>query len=555
MFKGHPAGLFALGLSNMGERFGYYTVMSIFALFMGAKFGWSDEKIIVVFGCFIGGVYGLGVFGGLVADKLGYGRTILVGIITMAVGYALMALAGLPAWFLFIPLGVIAIGTGLFKGNVVVILGKLYEQEQYKKLQDAAFNIYYMGINIGAFFAPFAATGARNYFLERAGFTYDANLPGMANRFLEGKLDNVPEFLKLAQAQSDSHVRSVGDLAAFSHDYLGALTNGYHAGWGIAAVSVVVSMFVFLASRRYYKHADYRGVKKVEGVAAVEIPREQARQRVVALFLVFSVVVFFWVVFQQAGSTLTFFAKNYTQSQVGRFTNALFDLPAFLALIGAIIGFVLLVGRGGSGTKRGVGALLLVAGGAIAAWRLLGFDAQNQITAELFQSFNPIFVVFLTPVVVWFFARLEKRGKEPTAPKKIAYGMFVGAAAYLVMVIASYGLASPAALKATGGVSPALVTPYWLISMYFTLTIAELLLSPMGLSLVAKVAPPKMKGLMQGFWFAFTGLGNFLAGQVGSFYARLELWQTFLILLVACFLAAILMLAAARAVERAAKLV
>ena len=549
MFKGHPIGLFVLGLSNMGERFGYYTVVSIFTLFMGAKFGWTDEQVGNIWGFFVGAVYGLVAFGGLVADKIGYGRTVLVGICTMMLGYALMAVPASEEWFVYIALGVIALGTGLFKGNLVVLLGKLYEPEQYKKLQDTAFNIYYMGINVGAFFAPYAAAGARKLFLSRAGFTYDPNLPGMANRFLEGKLENTAEYLRLAHAQAPG----VTDLERFSHDYLAALSNGYHAGWGIAAVSVVVSLGIYLATRRFFKHADYRGEKKVDGAAATEIPAAQFRQRVVALFLVYFVVVFFWVVFQQSGYILTLFAKNYTQTIQGRFTAVFFDLRGVLAVIAAIIGLVLLVGRG-TAKQRLLGAALVVAGGGVAALIVSGFADATRIDIETFQSFNPLFVVFLTPVVIWFFSALNRKEREPSTPKKIAFGMFVGAAAYVIMVAASRGLESPAALEKAGGVSPVLVTPYWLIGTYFTLTVAELFLSPMGMSLVAKVAPPKIKGLMQGFWFAFTGLGNWLSGKVGGLYARLELWQTFLVLLVACFLAAVLMLAAAKVVERAAKI-
>lgn len=548
MFKGHPAGLFALGLSNMGERFGYYTVVSIFTLFMGAKFGWTDAQIGNVWGIFVGTVYGLVAFGGFVADKIGYGRTVVMGIVTMMAGYALMAVPASGEWFVYVALGVIALGTGLFKGNLVVILGKLYEPEQYKKLQDPAFNIYYMGINVGAFFAPYAAAGVRKLFLAQAGFTYDPNLPGMANRFLEGKLESTAEFLKLAQAQAPG----VTDLTRFSHDYLAALTNGYHAGWGIAAASVLLSLGIYLATRRMFKHADYRGEKKVEGGAAVEIPKAEYWRRVRALFLVYSVVVFFWVVFQQSGYTLTLFAKNYTQIRQGPLTTLFFDLPGVLSVIGGIIGAILLVGRGGI-RKRLIGTALLV-GGAAGVWLCLGsYGSSNQIDIEKFQSFNPLFVVFLTPLVVGFFALLNRSGLEPSTPKKIAYGMFIGAVAYVIMVAGAQGLQSPASLEATGGVSPVLVTPYWLVGTFFTLTIAELFLSPMGMSLVAKVAPPKIKGLMQGFWFAFTGLGNYLSGKVGEFYVRLELWQTFLILVIACGLAAILMLLAAKAVERAAK--
>jgi len=174
--------------------------------------------------------------------------------------------------------------------------------------------------------------------------------------------------------------------------------------------------------------------------------------------------------------------------------------------------------------------VLLVAGVGIAFLRYRGFSAANTISPEHFQAFNPIFVVFLTPLVLVYFAFLRKRDKEPSSPRKIGIGMGVAALAYVFMVLASQGLQSPKELETAGGVSSILCSPYWLITTYFSLTIAELFLSPMGLAFVAKVAPPKIRGMMQGGWLAATAIGNALCGVMGIPYERLPLWMTFAIM-------------------------
>ncbi|MCK5220931.1 MAG: MFS transporter, partial [Candidatus Aminicenantes bacterium] len=164
--------------------------------------------------------------------------------------------------------------------------------------------------------------------------------------------------------------------------------------------------------------------------------------------------------------------------------------------------------------------------------------------------FNPIFVVFLTPVIVAFFAWLNKRGKEPSSPKKIGIGMLLLAAGWIIMILASLGLISPKALAGIGGTSPFLVAPYWLIGMYFTLTVSELFISPMGLAFVAKVSPPKFRGMMQGGWLAATAIGNMLSGQVAKPYAALELWQTYTLLVVTSLMSATFMFLIIKKLER-----
>jgi POT family proton-dependent oligopeptide transporter len=551
MFKNHPKGLLVLFFSNMGERFGYYTMMAIFVLFLGAKLGWTKSDLGLIWSAFLGTVYFLPLFGGMLADKIGYGRTVTLGIVTMILGYALMAIPGMPEWFLFGALFVIAAGTGLFKGNLVVILGNLYQKEPYKKFQDAAFNIFYMGINIGAFFAPYAAIGIRDFLLARDGFSYDENLPGMSHEFLNGTLaeDKIAEFGRIAHEQVG---QPVANLADFAHRYLDSLSASYNAGFAIAAASIVGSLVIFLAFRKHYREADYLHAKRVKQEGDVELTPKQTRDRIVALVLVFFVVIFFWMAFHQNGLTLTWFAKDYTISTVGPATKVFFDLPAFLAVIGAIGGVAVLAMPRFRGSAKATGAALLLGGGAIAAWRYSSFAAESKITAELFQSFNPIFVVFLTPVVLGVFAWLNARGREPTAPKKIAIGMLITALAYVLMIVPSFGLQSPAELQSAGGVSPDRLVPHWLIGTYFTLTIAELFLSPMGLSFVAKVSPPKYRGLMQGGWLAATAIGNILSGFVAIPYARLELWQTFAILCFLCLLSFAFMVVILKKLERGA---
>jgi POT family proton-dependent oligopeptide transporter len=553
MFKGHPKGLYVLFFSNMGERFGYYTMMAIFTLYLEAKLGWSVDNLGIVWGGFLFCVYGLPLIGGIWADKAGYGKVVKYGIYTMFAGYALLALPGMGTWVLFASLIIIALGTGLFKGNLAVILGNLYESKGLKPLHDAAFNIFYMGINVGAFIAPHAATGIRNWLMTKQGYTYDSSIPGMAHQFLNGTLESTQEYMVLAQEQ-------VGDaavnLSSFSQEYVDVLSQSYNAGFGLAAISMIMSLIIFIAFKKYYKHADYLQSKKIATGEAQEMPKKESRDRVVALLLIFLVVVFFWMAFHQNGYTFTMFAKNYTVDSVGKFTFILFDLPALLSVIGAIVGLVFLIGKNNTAKLKTIGLGMLVLGGFLAYSRIGSFEnSGNPITAELFQSFNPIFVVFLTPIIVGFFAFLNKRNKEPSTPRKIGAGMLIMAAGLCVMIFASLGLSSPSELEGIGGHAPAsqLVTPYWLIGTYFSLTIAELFISPMGLAFVSKVSPPKFRGMMQGGWLFATAIGNLLSGLIGKFYANWEVWQFILMLVITSLISAMFMFSILKRLERVTK--
>jgi len=552
MFKGHPKGLYVLFFSNMGERFGYYTMMAIFALFFEAKFGMSIQNVGFVWSTFLFSIYFIPLFGGMLADKIGYSKIITTGIVFMFIGYGMMAIPGQAQTFIYISLFVIALGTGLFKGNLVVILGNLYEEQGYKKMHAAAFNIFYMGINIGAFFAPYAATALRNWILTRDGLFYNAKLPGMIHQFLNNPdtYEHIGTLKELAIQQLGDKFTNLTDFCALYRD---SLSQGYNAAFAIASISIIGSLFIFRGFKKYYKKADYIHSQKQENNKnRVELTPKQVKDRVFALLMVFFVVIFFWMAFHQNGYTLTWFAKNYTAGAVSAITKIFFDIWAFLSLIAVIIGIVFIIGKNFKGKMKTVGAGLLLFGAIILFIRYNTFIETNPIAPELFQSFNPIFVVFLTPVILVFFSWLNKKGKEPSPPKKMGIGMIILGIAWLLMTIVAFGQQSPASLEVVGGVSNSLVSPYWLISMYFWMTIAELFISPMGLAFVAKVSPPKLRGTMQGGWLAATAIGNMLSGIVGIPYSHIELWQTFGLLVLTSFIAGGLMFFMLKKLEKSA---
>ncbi len=553
MFKNHPKGLVVAFFANMGERFGYYTMLAIFVLYIQAKFGFTTAEAGSVYGTFLFGIYFLPLLGGYIADNLlGYGKTITIGTVVMFVGYGLLALPGMEIMIVYVALAVISLGTGLFKGNLQALVGNMYDDPRYSANRDNAFNIFYMGINIGAFFAPTAAEAIGNWVLGKQGFTYDSSIPHMAHQFLNGKLENVDQLTQVAQAQMGSNFT---DLSSFSTAYIKTLSASYNAGFAVAAASMVVSFLIFIGFRKYYKHADLTEKQKSKSIEhkdkIVVLSAQQIRERLVALGLVFFVVIFFWMAFHQNGFTMTIFARDYTQlGNVSPGTYILFDLSQLLPILFAIIGAILLF-TGKTGKAKGIGAAVSVFSVALAYYTISSHTGDYTITPQKFQHFNPIFIVFLTPVVISIFTWLRNRGKEPSAPKKIGYGMLITAVGFGVLIASSLGLTSPGDLN--GGVSSNLISPYWLISCYLILTIAELFLSPIGISFVSKVAPPKYKGMAQGGWFAATAIGNAAAGFIGYFWDRIELWQFFTILVVLCLVSAGFIFAVLKRLERTTK--
>ncbi|MCF0174740.1 MAG: peptide MFS transporter [Bacteroidales bacterium] len=516
MFKNQPKGLFALALANTGERFGYYTMLAILALLMQARFGWSEAAAGQVYAIFLAGVYFMPLVGGIIADKIGYGKCVTVGIGVMFLGYLALALpagSGTAAKLvMFGGLALVALGTGLFKGNLQVLVGNLYDNPKYAAKRDDAFSLFYMAINIGAMFAPAMAKKITEISLAKAGYVYDA--------------------------------------ACQEAGYLDALSGAYGLCFGVACISLIFSVCIYFACRNWFKHADVTAKQaKASEAPVVELTPKQTKDRLTALFLVFAVVIFFWMAFHQNGSALTFFAKKYTNLAVTGSMRIGFNIWS-LALLAASV--YTLFGTFQSTTKRaqlinaGVSSVLLM--GAYVLYRLMPETVNAQPSD--FQQFNPFFVVALTPISMALFGSLAKKGKEPSAPKKIAYGMLVAALGFLIITLASFGLTSPMDL---GQGTQSILSPGWLISTYLTLTFAELLLSPMGISFVSKVAPPKYKGIMMGCWFAATAIGNYLSSIPSMLWNKIPLMANWAILIGLCLIAAIIMFALMKKIEEATK--
>ena len=555
MFKGQPKGLFALALANTGERFGYYTMLAIFMLFLQAKFGFEQAAASQIYAIFLAAVYFMPVVGGWLADKIGFGKCVITGICVMFAGYICLSIPtaanGLGLALMFGALTLIAIGTGLFKGNLQVLVGNLYDDPKYAAKRDSAFSLFYMAINIGAMFAPSAATAITNRFLGKAGLIYKADIPALAHQFLNSTItpENTEKLQTLAAQMPGEQIASM-DLGTFSAYYIEHLSSSYNMGFAVAVVSLIVSLAIYLGCRSWFKHADVNAKQAAsgEGAPVQELSPKQTKDRIVALCLVFAVVIFFWMAFHQNGSSLTWFARDYTQSFATGWTRIGFNIWA-LALIAASIYTLFGIFQSEKSTGKiacGIATAALWAGAyAIFA----GLPNPLEIFPQLFQQFNPFFVVALTPVSMAIFSALASKDKEPSAPKKIGLGMFVAAIGYLVMIFASLGQQSPAQLAGT--VSPDPVVPTYLMGTYLILTFAELLLSPMGISFVSKVAPPKYKGLMMGLWFAATAVGNYLSSIPGLLWKAVPLWANWAILMALCVIAGAVMFSMLRKLEAA----
>ena len=506
MFENQPKGLYALALANTGERFGYYTMLAIFALFMQAKFGWTESEAGQVYAIFLAVVYFAPLLGGMLADKIGYGKCVTLGFATMFLGYLGLAIPTgadeMGKIAMFAGLTCVSLGTGLFKGNLQVLVGNLYDSPQYASSRDSAFSLFYMAINLGSMFAPSMAKWITNLYLDQYGFVYDA-----ANQ---------------------------------NPAYLKALYGAYGLCFGVACISLIFSAVVYFAFRGWFKHADITAKQAKESKQEVEeLTPKQTRDRIVALLLVFGVVIFFWMAFHQNGSALTFFAKKYTNLSVSGSMRIWFNIFS-LALIALSVYTGIGVFQSKTGKNKvlcGVVTLLAWAG-AIALFMNMEDPTMSQPSD--FQQFNPFFVVALTPFSMLFFGYLAKKGHEVSAPARIALGMFVAAVGFAVITLASTNLISPMDL---GDKTQSILSPSWLISTYFTLTLAELLLSPMGISFVSKVAPPKYKGLMMGGWFVATAIGNYLSSIPSMLWNRIPLMYNWGILIALCLVSALVMFA------------
>ena len=495
--KNHPKGLISAALSNMGERFGYYIMNAVLLLFLCSKFGISDDLAGWIYAVFYFLIYVLSLPGGMVADRLGnFKGTIITGLVVMASGYAIISIpvfggnpGAVPTWVLVLTcfaLLLIATGNGLFKGNLQAIVGQMYdnfEAEEAKKgpealavaksRRDSGFQIFYVFINIGGVIAPFVAPLLRSALLKMEGFIYNADLPRLCHSFLEGTLQGEGMNNLQELAQKSVVDGNVGDLAVFCTNYLESFNTGVHYSFVASALAMVASLLIFLVTKKVLPNPIKKEKAAQVSSEQVATDAKEIKQRMFALFAVLGVAVFFWFSFHQNGQSLSVFARDFCDTEA--------------------------------------------------------------IAPEIWQCINPFFVIVLTPIIMIVFGALAKRGKEISTPKKIAFGMFITACAYLFLIAISMVNNYPSG-EEFKGLSEAMKAsmkagPWVLIVTYFFLTVAELFISPLGLSFVSKIAPQHLQGICQGLWLCATAIGNLFIAlgvtMLNSFPQQWECWAVF----------------------------
>ena len=511
----HPKGLIAAALSNMGERFGYYIMNAVLVLFICSKFGISDETSGLIFGVFYFLIYVLALPGGIIADRTqNYKRTIITGIVVMAIGYALLSIpvfsehgAKSGVFVLaMVALLLIACGNGLFKGNLQAIVGQLYDDfeaeaakegpealAKAKEKRDSGFQIFYVFINIGGVIAPFVAPIIRDWWLSARNLVYNADLPRLCHKFIMGTMEgnDMSNLTELSQ----KFAGATDNLPAFCQNYLQVYNTGVHLSFIVSVVAMLISLCIFVAVR----HKLPNPVKK-EKVDVQEYTQEERlanakeiKQRMLALYAVLGIAVFFWFSFHQNAQSLSIFARDFVDTT---------NLPP-----------------------------------------------------EIMQFINPFFVIVLTPIIMWIFASFARRGKEVSTPKKIALGMFIAACAYIFLIIIAvmHNYPSGTEFKAMEeGVKMSMkASPGVLIVTYFFLTVAELFISPLGLSFVSKIAPRHMVGKCQGLWLSATAIGNlFIFLGVRMLNAFPHQWMTWGVFALICLASMSIMLGMLKWLER-----
>ncbi len=517
MFKNHPKGLLLAALSNMGERFGYYIMNAVLALFLCSKFGLSDETSGLIAAFFLAAIYVMSLVGGIIADRTqNYKRTIESGLLVMALGYVALSIPILATpqnntWllsFTIFALVLIAVGNGLFKGNLQAIVGQMYDnfeadaakegKERLKWAQgqrDAGFQIFYVFINVGALAAPFIAPLLRSWWLKVHHLAYNADLPRLCHAFISGDITNqqMASLNTLAQ-QVQLPGYDFSNMGSFAQDYLDVFNTGIHYSFIASVVMMLVSLVIFMTSKHLFPTPG-----KKEAVASEQYTEEEKRtmaaeikQRMYALFAVLGISVFFWFSFHQNGQSLSFFARDFVKT--------------------------------------------------------------DSVAPEIWQAVNPFFVIVLTPLIMWLFSYFTKKGKPISTPRKIAYGMAIAGCAYIFLMVISIANGYPSAEKFTA-IDPVMrntmkAGPWVLILTYFFLTVAELFISPLGLSFVSKVAPKHLQGLCQGLWLGATAVGNCLLWIGPLMYNKWPIWECWLVFALVCFISMAVMFGMVKWLER-----
>ena len=504
MFKNHPKGLIPAALSNMGERFGYYIMNAVLVLFLCSKFGLSGEESTLIYSFFYAGIYILSLVGGVIADKTqNYKGTIITGLVIMTLGYVVLSVPVLATsenhtWLLTltcVALFLIAFGNGLFKGNLQAIVGQLYDNPKYSSQRDSGFQIFYVFINIGGLVAPFVAPMLRSWWLNVHNMVYNADFPELCHRFLSATDSMTEENMNNLYTVATAAGHSAGaDLQAFCSQYLDVFNTGIHYSFIASVAAMLISLIIFLVTKKNLPSPAARAKAEVQTYTAEEkqAMAKEIKQRMAALFAVLGIVIFFWFSFHQNGTSLSLFARD--------------------------------------------------------------FVATDTIAPEIWQAVNPFFVIVLTPIVMWLFATLSARGKEISTPRKIAIGMGLAGLAYLFLCVycAAQGYPSGDAFREMSATAKEGLKagPWVLILLYFFLTVAELFISPLGLSFVSKVAPKHLQGLCQGLWLGATAVGNLLLWIGPLMYNKWPISYAWGVFLAVCLVSMIVMFGMVKWLER-----
>ncbi|MCC7245459.1 MAG: peptide MFS transporter [Saprospiraceae bacterium] len=523
MFSKHPSGLPYLFLTEMWERFGYYLMIGIFTLYMedAEKGGLSMNmtQSADIYGTFIAMAYLTPFIGGLLADRwLGFRRSVVIGGSLMGIGYLMLAIPNNMTTF-YLALAVMVVGNGFFKPNIATLLGNLYNTDKYRAHKDDGYSIFYMGINIGALICNFVAAYLRNTY----GWGYAFAAAGI------GMFIGVIVFsigwrkFEFGEAQTSAPAQGqAGLMQVLSSVMLPAIAVAVGAymipGNVFGSDSNDAFFFALIPVISFFLWTLWKAAP-------------EDKPRIKALLAIYAVVVLFWAIFKQNGTVLTKWANNYTDRTYptwmegpAKFMGMNQDITYKKALV-SVTDEHFRVSRNDAGNIvkdtlyptyfKNIPASELPAEGSVT----------KLISTEIFQSVNPFFVVFLTPLLIWFFSWLRKRKKEPSTPAKIGWGILVSALSTLVTIWAVYSCHN-GAVKASAS---------WLISTYAVITVGELCLSPMGLSMVSKMAPRHLAGLMMGGWQLATAFGNKLSGFLASTWDTYDnkadfFWLNFMLL-------------------------
>ena len=527
--KGHPRGLYVLFFTEMWERFGYYLMIGIFFLYLtdtvgnGGR-GLDTAPAVSIVGTYVALIYLTPFIGGLIADRyLGYVKSIFLGGSLLALGYFLIALNGSDA-VMYTGLFCAIMGNGFFKPNISTLLGNIYNRPDLKPKKDIAYNIFYMGINIGAFVCNFVAAYLRNNYtwgwaFSAAGFGMVLGLIWFASGL---------KHVKHADIIKPAHEGDmpIGKIA--TNVFLPALIAGA-IGWFIpgnilGADSNDAFIFACVPIIIFYFNLWYRA-KGFE------------KKRISTLLILFGVSIIFWNIYNQNSTALTIWAQTYTDREAPKAIQPLLTPFNFLQTVNTSPTEIPVVDSQFR-AKTDEHGKVLTAQGTDLYFQNLPKDKYpppgqdlKLISTEIYQSVNPFWIIVLTPVVVAFFGFMKARGKELSTPGKFAWGTLIAGLSSVVMVVACLST----------NIYHDKVSSWWLISSYGVFTISELFVSPVGLSLTSKVAPRRFTSLMMGGWFITTSLGGKISGILAGFWDKFDDKAVFFAIsavaaIIACFL-------------------